>query len=91
VDDRLSNLRPDIANAILAIARKIGANGWQANYAGVTHLAGPDAVKWCSFARRILQASETNRNRLMASMRSQRLTIQLLQNGHQIPDFAVIG
>jgi dTDP-4-dehydrorhamnose reductase len=68
VDDQIGcpTYAPDIANAILAIARKIGANGRQANYAGVTHLAGPDAVTWCSFARRILQASETNRNRLMA-------------------------
>jgi len=68
VDDQIGcpTYAPDVANAILAIARKIGATGWQARYNGVTHLAGPDEVTWCAFARRILQASETKRNHFVA-------------------------
>ena len=68
VDDQIGcpTYAPDIADAILAIARKIGTGGWQVPYGGVTHLAGPDEVTWCSFARRILQASETKRDRLVA-------------------------
>ena len=67
VDDQIGcpTYAPDIANAILTIARKIGASGWQAHYGGVTHLAGPEEVTWCGFARRILQVSEKNRNRLV--------------------------
>ena len=67
VDDQIGcpTYAPDVANAILAIARKIDATGWQAPYNGVTHLAGPDEVTWCAFARRILQASETKRNHLV--------------------------
>jgi dTDP-4-dehydrorhamnose reductase len=68
VDDQIGcpTYAPDVANAILAIARKISTSGWQAHYGGVTHLAGPDEVTWCSFARRILQASETKRDRFVA-------------------------
>lgn len=64
VDDQIGcpTYAPDVANAILAIARKIDATTWQPQYRGVTHLAGPDEVTWCAFARRILQASETKRN-----------------------------
>jgi dTDP-4-dehydrorhamnose reductase len=64
VDDQIGcpTYAPDVATAILAIARKIDASGWQHQYSGVTHLAGPDEVTWCAFARRILQASETKRN-----------------------------
>jgi dTDP-4-dehydrorhamnose reductase len=68
VDDQVGcpTYAPDVANAILTIARKIGTSGWQTHYGGVTHLAGPEEVTWCSFARRILQASETKRNRFVA-------------------------
>ena len=68
VDDQIGcpTYAPDVANAILAIARKIDATGWQPQYSGVTHLAGPDEVTWCTFARRILQASETKRNHRVA-------------------------
>ena len=41
---------PDIANAIMAIARAIGSSGWQSDFGGVTHLAGPDEVTWFAFA-----------------------------------------
>jgi dTDP-4-dehydrorhamnose reductase len=56
---------PDVANAILTIARKVGTSGWQSRRGGVTHLAGPEEITWCSFAQRILQASETERNRFV--------------------------
>jgi dTDP-4-dehydrorhamnose reductase len=49
---------PDIANAIIRIARTIGARGWDEAFAGVTHLAGPDEVSWYDFARKILRLSE---------------------------------
>lgn len=48
---------PDIAVAILSIGRRIRAGGWRDAYAGVTHLAGPDAVSWCAFARKIIAKS----------------------------------
>jgi len=64
VDDQIGcpTYAPDVANAILAIARKIDAGGWQTQYNGVTHLAGPEEITWCTFARRILEASEAKRN-----------------------------
>jgi dTDP-4-dehydrorhamnose reductase len=56
VDDQIGcpTYAPDIAEAILAIGRRIAAQGWRDAYAGVTHLAGPDAVSWCGFARKIV-------------------------------------
>jgi dTDP-4-dehydrorhamnose reductase len=45
---------PDIANAIVAIAQAIGSSGWHPDFAGVTHLAGPDEVTWFAFAREIM-------------------------------------
>ncbi|HZZ90299.1 MAG TPA: dTDP-4-dehydrorhamnose reductase [Caulobacteraceae bacterium] len=56
VDDQVGcpTYAPDIAAAVLAIARRIGAEGWRNDFAGVTHLAGPDALSWCGFARRIV-------------------------------------
>ncbi|MBX9710869.1 MAG: dTDP-4-dehydrorhamnose reductase [Xanthobacteraceae bacterium] len=55
VDDQFGcpTYAPDIADAILAIAVKVA--GGQTAYAGVTHLAGPDALTWCGFARSIFQ------------------------------------
>lgn len=56
VDDQIGcpTYAPDIAAAVIAIAREIAVSGWQPAYAGVTHLAGPDALTWCAFAREII-------------------------------------
>jgi dTDP-4-dehydrorhamnose reductase len=48
---------PDIASAIIAIARKLTNSGWNSKFGGVTHLAGPDALTWCAFAREIVQGA----------------------------------
>lgn len=48
---------PAIADAILSIARRIGTHGWRDDYAGITHIAGPDAVSWWQFARLIVEGS----------------------------------
>ena len=52
VNDQLGcpTYAPDLADAILAIARELGSTGWQKRFAGVTHVAGPDAVTWYTFA-----------------------------------------
>jgi dTDP-4-dehydrorhamnose reductase len=65
VDDQIGcpTYAPDIANAILAIAAKIEASGWQNRFAGVTHLAGPDEVTWYNFARQIVAAAKTKGRR----------------------------
>jgi dTDP-4-dehydrorhamnose reductase len=59
VDDQVGcpTYAPDIAEAVLAIAARIGGQGWRSKYAGVTHLASPDAVSWCGFAREIIRQS----------------------------------
>ena len=59
VDDQTGcpTYAPDVADAILTIARRIESAGWSARFAGVTHLAGPDAVTWCQFARMIVDAA----------------------------------
>jgi dTDP-4-dehydrorhamnose reductase len=56
VDDQIGcpTYAPDIADAILTIARLWSREGWRSEHAGVTHLAGPDAVTWCAFARQII-------------------------------------
>jgi dTDP-4-dehydrorhamnose reductase len=56
VDDQTGcpTYAPDIATATLAIAAKIHGRNWRNDYAGVTHLAGPDVVTWCGFARQIV-------------------------------------
>ena len=46
---------PDIANAIVAIARTIRSSGWHKRFSGVTHLAGPDQVSWFALARQIMR------------------------------------
>jgi dTDP-4-dehydrorhamnose reductase len=46
---------PDIANAIISIAQSIHSYGWRPEFAGVTHLAGPDEVTWFTFASEIMQ------------------------------------
>jgi dTDP-4-dehydrorhamnose reductase len=67
VDDQVGcpTFAPDIANAILTIARKT-KRGWNKDFAGVTHLAGPDEVTWCEFARRIMRVLERNGERSAA-------------------------
>ncbi|MGJ4998215.1 dTDP-4-dehydrorhamnose reductase [Bradyrhizobium sp. HKCCYLS3077] len=45
----------DIARAILAIAGRIDRSGWSTEFGGVTHIAGPDVVTWCDFARQIMR------------------------------------
>ena len=32
--------------------KKVTSAGWHPQFAGVTHLAGPDALTWCAFAKR---------------------------------------
>ena len=56
VDDQVGSptYAPDIAAAILSIATRIDAGGWRDEYAGVTHLCGPEAMTWCGFARAIV-------------------------------------
>jgi dTDP-4-dehydrorhamnose reductase len=49
---------PDIANAIIHIARLLHSAGWQNRFAGVTHLAGPDAMTWFTFAQKIFAISK---------------------------------
>lgn len=55
VDDQLGcpTYAPDIAEAIVAMARVIVGDRDRANYSGIVHLAGPDAMTWCGFARAI--------------------------------------
>jgi dTDP-4-dehydrorhamnose reductase len=62
VNDQLGcpTYAPDLADAILAIARKLGATGWQKRFAGVTHVAGPDAVTWYTFAQKIVSVAKQN-------------------------------
>jgi dTDP-4-dehydrorhamnose reductase len=56
VDDQVGRptYAPDIAAAILAIARRLDEGGWRGAYAGVTHLAGATDISWCGFARAIV-------------------------------------
>jgi dTDP-4-dehydrorhamnose reductase len=65
VDDQVGcpTYAPDIADAALAIAGQIAGTGWKADHAGVTHLAGPDSISWCNFARRIVALSAEGRGR----------------------------
>jgi dTDP-4-dehydrorhamnose reductase len=57
---------PDIAGAIISMARQITAGGWIDRYSGVTHLAGPDETTWYDFAWQILRASEAKGGRHVA-------------------------
>jgi dTDP-4-dehydrorhamnose reductase len=59
VDDQVGcpTYAPDIASAIIAMAHKLVNSEWHAEFAGVTHLTGPDALSWCAFAREIFRAS----------------------------------
>ena len=57
VDDQIGcpTYAPDIANAIITIARAMLSTGWRSEYAGVTHLAGPDELTWFAFAQEIMR------------------------------------
>jgi dTDP-4-dehydrorhamnose reductase len=59
VDDQLGcpTSAPDFAGAIIAIARQVAGSRWISGFAGVTHLAGPDVLTWCGFAREIVQGA----------------------------------
>jgi dTDP-4-dehydrorhamnose reductase len=46
---------PDMADAVISIAQRMTSSGWHPKFGGVTHLAGPDALSWCEFARKIVQ------------------------------------
>jgi dTDP-4-dehydrorhamnose reductase len=48
---------PDIAAATITIAKKVVAEGWNSKFAGVTHLAGPDALTWYAFAKDIVRGA----------------------------------
>jgi dTDP-4-dehydrorhamnose reductase len=68
VDDQVGcpTYAPDIAEAVVAVARKLTISGWNPTFAGVTHLAGPDALTWCAFARKIIQGSAERGGRSVA-------------------------
>jgi len=59
VNDQLGcpTYAPDIAVALLAMARRIANAEDRARYSGVVHLAGPDAMTWCDFARAIFSGA----------------------------------
>lgn len=67
VDDQVGcpTYAPDIAAAILDVTRLVSASGWKSAYAGVTHLAGPDATTWCAFARAVINGSAARGGRLV--------------------------
>jgi dTDP-4-dehydrorhamnose reductase len=54
---------PDIAEAIIAIAKKVVVEGWNSEFVGVTHLAGPDAVTWYGFAKNIVHGAASRGGR----------------------------
>ncbi|WP_375413858.1 dTDP-4-dehydrorhamnose reductase [uncultured Bradyrhizobium sp.] len=56
---------PDIAGAIVTIARLWAASDWHAKYSGVTHVAGPDVRTWCGFAREIVAGAAARGGRLI--------------------------
>jgi dTDP-4-dehydrorhamnose reductase len=68
VDDQIGcpTYAPDIASAIISIARKIHEVGWQPSFAGVTHLAAPDEVSWCGFAQKIVSLLQRRTTRSTA-------------------------
>jgi dTDP-4-dehydrorhamnose reductase len=59
VDDQLGcpTYAPDIAGAIMAIARQVMGCRWNPRFAGVTHLAGPDTLSWHTFAKEIVRGA----------------------------------
>jgi dTDP-4-dehydrorhamnose reductase len=67
VDDQVGcpTYAPDIAVAALSIAAQIAGTGWKTGHGGVTHLAGPDSISWCGFARKIVALSARGGGRLV--------------------------
>jgi dTDP-4-dehydrorhamnose reductase len=65
VDDQIGcpTYAPDIAAATIAIAKKVIAEGWHSKFAGVTHLAGPDALTWYTFANDIIRGAASRGGR----------------------------
>jgi dTDP-4-dehydrorhamnose reductase len=59
IDDQLGcpTYAPDIARAIIGIARQVTGTRWNPGAAGVTHLAGPDVLSWCGFAKEIVRGA----------------------------------
>ena len=59
VDDQIGcpTYAPDIAAATIAIAKKVISEGWNPQFAGTTHLAGPDALTWYAFANDIVRGA----------------------------------
>jgi dTDP-4-dehydrorhamnose reductase len=59
VDDQIGcpTYAPDIAAAIIAMAKRVVAGSWRPEYAGVCHLAGPDALSWYAFASAIVHGA----------------------------------
>ena len=57
VDDQFGcpTYAPDIADSILAIARRLTDAGWNSKFSGVTNLVGPDSVSRYEFARAIME------------------------------------
>jgi dTDP-4-dehydrorhamnose reductase len=55
---------PDIALAIISIAKAIGSSGWKPDFAGVTHIAGPEDVTWYAFARNIMDLLKARDHRV---------------------------
>jgi dTDP-4-dehydrorhamnose reductase len=68
VDDQVGcpTYAPDIAAGIIAIAGTLTSSGWNSRFAGVTHLAGPNAVTWYGFARQIVQGAAERGGRSVA-------------------------
>jgi dTDP-4-dehydrorhamnose reductase len=59
VDDQIGcpTYAPDIAAATITIAKKVVVEGWDPKFAGVTHLAGPDALTWYAFTNDIVRGA----------------------------------
>lgn len=68
VDDQMGcpTYAPDIAATILEVVRKLGTSEWTPHFTGITHLAGPDALTWCAFAREIVAGSTARGGRSVA-------------------------
>lgn len=58
VADQIGNptYAPDIAEALVAVASKIGQTGWQDSYGGIFHMVGSDDTSWYGFAETIFDA-----------------------------------
>ncbi|MGF6425646.1 dTDP-4-dehydrorhamnose reductase [Bradyrhizobium elkanii] len=59
VDDQVGcpTYAPEIARVIIAIARQVTGARWNSTFTGVTHVAGPDAMSWHSFAQEIVRGA----------------------------------